>query len=53
MWSPRLPRHGGVSGLARMAHDLLLPSYLDSEESKELSTSFGEKRKPNAGTFGR
>jgi len=45
-------RHGGVSGLSRMAHDLLLRPYLDSDESKELSTSFGEKRKPDAETFG-
>ena len=45
-------RHGGVSGLARMAHDLLLPNYLSSEESHELSTSFREKRKPNTESFG-
>jgi len=46
-------RHGGVSGLARMAHDLLLRQYLDSEESKELSTAFAEKRKPDPDKFGR
>lgn len=45
-------RHGGVSGLSRMAHDLLLRQYLDTEESKELSKSFGEKRPPDADTFG-
>ncbi len=45
-------RHGGVGGLARMAHDLLLRDYLDSEESKELSKSFAERRKPDAGKFG-
>lgn len=45
-------RHGGVGGLARMAHDLLLRSYLGSDESAELSSSFGEKRAPNADTFG-
>src|SRR5690606_41239029 len=45
-------RHGGVSGLSRMAHDLLLRSYLESDESKELSKSFGEKRKPDTRTFG-
>ncbi len=45
-------RHGGVGGLARVAHDLLLRSYLDSEESKELSKSFGERRKPDPETFG-
>jgi len=45
-------RHGGVSGLARMAHDLLLRQYLESAESKELSTSFGERRKPDPSKFG-
>jgi naphthoate synthase len=46
-------RHGGVSGLARMAHDLLLRSYLESEESHELSESFAQKRKPDPSKFGR
>ncbi|TCT06218.1 enoyl-CoA hydratase-related protein [Aquabacter spiritensis] len=46
-------RHGGVSGLARVAHDLLLRSYLESEESHELSDSFRNKRKPDAAKFGR
>ncbi len=45
-------RHGGVGGLARMAHDLLLRDYLDSEESKELSKAFGERRAPDADKFG-
>jgi naphthoate synthase len=45
-------RHGGVSGLARMAHDLLLRDYLDSDESKELSHAFGERRKPDPEKFG-
>jgi len=45
-------RHGGVGGLARMAHDLLLRSYLDSEESGELSRAFAEKRPPDPGKFG-
>jgi naphthoate synthase len=45
-------RHNGVSGLSRMAHDLLLRSYLESDESKELSKSFGEKRKPDPSKFG-
>lgn len=45
-------RHGGVSGLSRMAHDLLLRSYLESDESKELSKSFAEKRKPDPSKFG-
>jgi naphthoate synthase len=46
-------RHGGVSGLSRMAHDLLLRSYLESEESHELSKAFAEKRKPDPKKFGR
>lgn len=46
-------RHGGVSGLSRMAHDLLLRSYLESDESHELSKAFAEKRKPDPSAFGR
>jgi naphthoate synthase len=46
-------RHGGVAGLARMAHDLLLRSYLESEESHELSAAFSERRKPDPSKFGR
>ena len=45
-------RHGGVSGLARVSHDLLLRLYLDTDESKELSDSFRGKRKPDADKFG-
>jgi naphthoate synthase len=45
-------RHGGVGGLSRMAHDLLLRGYLGTEEAKELSSSFAEKRKPDAEKFG-
>jgi naphthoate synthase len=45
-------RHGGVSGLARVAHDLLLRQYLDSEESKELAAAFAERRKPEPDKFG-
>lgn len=45
-------RHGGVSGLGRMAHDLLLRPYLETKEAKELSASFAERRKPDADTFG-
>ena len=45
-------RHGGVGGLARMAHDLLLRGYLESDESHELSAAFRERRKPDADTFG-
>jgi naphthoate synthase len=46
-------RHGGVSGLARMAHDLLLRQYLASEESKELGAAFAGRRKPDPDRFGR
>jgi naphthoate synthase len=46
-------RHGGVSGLARVAHDLLLRAYLETDESHELSAAFREKRKPDPGQFGR
>jgi naphthoate synthase len=45
-------RHGGVAGLSRMAHDLLLRAYMEGEESHELSDSFREKRKPDASKFG-
>ena len=45
-------RHGGVSGLGRLAHDLLLRPYLDTAESKELSASFRERRDPDPDTFG-
>jgi naphthoate synthase len=45
-------RHGGVSGLSRMAHDLLLRAYLPTDESKELSAAFAERRAPDADKFG-
>ena len=45
-------RHGGVSGLARVSHDLLLRLYLDTDESKELGASFRGKRKPDTDLFG-
>lgn len=45
-------RHGGVAGMSRMAHDLLLRQNLETEESKELAKSFAEKRKPDASKFG-
>ncbi len=45
-------RHGGVGGLSRISHDLLLPGYLRSQESKELSGAFAERRKPDTDKFG-
>lgn len=45
-------RHGGVSGLSRMAHDLLLRGYLESAEHDELAASFAERRKPDSSKFG-
>ena len=46
-------RHGGVAGLSRITHDMLLRQYLDGEESEELSRSFSEKRKPDPDKFGK
>ena len=45
-------RHGGVGGLSRVTHDLLLRQYLDTEESKEMNASFNERRKPDPSKFG-
>jgi naphthoate synthase len=45
-------RHGGVSGLSRLSHDLLLRLYLDTDESHELGESFRARRKPDADKFG-
>jgi naphthoate synthase len=45
-------RHGGVSGLSRMAHDLLLRGYLETDEHHELAASMTEKRAPDADKFG-
>jgi naphthoate synthase len=46
-------RHGGVAGLSRVTHDMLLRAYLRSEESHELSAAFAEKRTADAAKFGR
>jgi naphthoate synthase len=45
-------RHGGVAGLSRMSHDLLLPGYLGGKEHEELAVSFAERRKPDPSSFG-
>lgn len=47
-----LARHGGVAGLSRVTHDLLLTQYLGSEEHKELNASFSGRRKPDPSKFG-
>lgn len=45
-------RHGGVSGLSRVTHDLLLRQYIGTEEAKELAASFADRRKPDPSSFG-
>jgi naphthoate synthase len=45
-------RHGGVAGLSRITHDMLLRPYLRTDEAHELAASFAERRKPDPSTFG-
>lgn len=45
-------RHGGVSGLSRVTHDMLLRGYLETEEHDELAASFAERRSPDSAKFG-
>jgi naphthoate synthase len=45
-------RHGGVGGLSRVTHDLLLRQYLETGEAKELKDSFNGRRRPDASKFG-
>ena len=45
-------RHQGVGGLARLSHDFMLPHYYASEEAKELSEAFANRRKPDPSKFG-
>jgi len=46
-------RHGGVSGLSRVTHDLLLSQYLQTEEHHELNEAFNSRRQPDPSRFGR
>jgi naphthoate synthase len=43
-------RTGGAGGFSRVAHDLLLRNYLQTEEAAELQRSFAEKRAPDQDT---
>jgi naphthoate synthase len=45
-------RHGGVAGLSRVTHDLLLRAYMETEESHELKEAFADKRTPDPARFG-
>ena len=45
-------RHGGVAGLSRVTHDLLLRGYLETEEHDELAKAFAARRSPDASSFG-
>jgi naphthoate synthase len=45
-------RHHGVLGQAYISHDQLLTRYLPSEEAKELSDAFRNKREPDRARFG-
>jgi naphthoate synthase len=40
-------RNAGASGFSRMAHDLLLRHYLETDESKDLRESFNRPRRPD------
>ena len=46
-------RHGGVGGLSRVTHDLLLTPYLRTDEHKELNESFNARRSPDPSKFGK
>lgn len=46
-------RNGGVAGMSRVTHDLLLRLYLDTDESAELRTAFAERRTPDVSKFGK
>ncbi|MEI7780039.1 MAG: enoyl-CoA hydratase-related protein [Actinomycetes bacterium] len=44
-------RTGGVEAMSRIANDLLMPYYLRTDESHELSAAFREKRTPDPEHF--
>jgi naphthoate synthase len=46
-------RHGGVLGLSRLTHDLMLPPYYQSEEAQELGSAFEKRRAADPKKFGR
>jgi naphthoate synthase len=46
-------RTGGAGGFSRVAHDLLLRNYLQTQEARELQESFSAKRAPDQGAFWR
>lgn len=46
-------RHAGVSGLSRVALDLLTPNYYRSQESQELGRAFAAREKPDRKKFHR
>jgi naphthoate synthase len=43
-------RTGGAGGFSRIAHDLLLRDYLQTQEANELQSSFNERRDPDITT---
>ena len=46
-------RTGGAGGFSRVAHDLLLRDYLQTDEAAELQKSFNERRPADAEHFWR
>jgi naphthoate synthase len=46
-------RTGGAGGFSRVAHDLLLRDYLQTQEATELSAAFAERREPDQSKFWR
>jgi naphthoate synthase len=46
-------RTGGAGGFSRVAHDLLLRNYLETDEAHELQASFNERRAVDPSHFWR